>query len=163
MRIVTLCAAVLLSACGPGTDPLIGSFTYQLTGQDTNTAPNNDGFAVSGTGTLVITANAEVTGYFVTLAHPDTNACTLAGTIDMKAMGPEITISSAQTCTFRTGNNSATATLTMGKAVLKVGQKRAEDLLTLDVAYGYAGVAGFAPFTVNFAGNGTRKYAGTRK
>lgn len=162
MRIVTLCAAVLLSACGPGTDPLIGSFTYQLTGTDTNTAPNTDGFTVSGTGTLVITANAEVTGYFLTLAHPDTNACTLAGTIDMKAMGPEISITSGQTCAFKSGSGSATASLTMGKAVLKVGQKRAEDALTFDVAYTYAGNTGF-PFNLNFAGNGTRKYAGTRK
>lgn len=161
MRIVTLCA-VLLMACGPGTDPLIGSFAYQLTGQDTNTAPNTDTFAPTGTGTLVITANAEVTGYFLTLAHPDTNSCTLAGTIDAKAMGPEMTINSGQTCTFRSVSGTATASLTMGKAVLKVGQKRAEDALTFDVAYTYAGNTGF-PFNLNFAGTGTRKYAGTRK
>lgn len=162
MRILTLCAALFLVGCGPGTDPLIGSYAYTLTGTDTNTAPNTDTATSSGTGVLVITANAETTGYFVTLAHPDTNACTLAGTIDSKAMGPEITITANQACPFKSGLGTITATVTSGKAVLKVNAKRAEDVMTFDVAYSYAGNTGF-PFNLNFAGTGTRKYTGTRK
>lgn len=148
--------------CGPGIDPIIGSYAYQLTGTDTNTAPNTDSSTSSGTGVLVITANAETTGYFLTLAHPDTNSCTLSGTLDSKAMGPEMTVAAMQTCTFKSGSGTITATVTTGRAVLKAGAKKADDTMTFDVSYSYVGNTGF-PFNLNFSGNGTRKYAGARK
>jgi len=161
MRLPTLAALALLVGCGPGIDPLIGSYTFAMTAADTNTAPNTAASTSSGTGTLAITSNAAMTGYVLTVAHNDTNPCVVEGTIPEKTTTPEITVKVDSKCTFYSGSGTTVATITSGKAVLKLMDTRAMDTMTLDVAYSYAGTTPI--FNVNFAGNGKRTYTGTRR
>ena len=161
MRLATLAGVVLLVGCGPGIDPLIGSYTFTLSGLDTNTAPNTQTSTPSGGGTVAITTNATtLTDFVITLAQSDTTPCVLTGSVAaMKAADPEITIKPTQTCSFYGSGTTVTATITSGKAVVKLAATRASDTLTLDVAYSYA----YQVFGVNFAGTGHRTYSGARR
>ncbi len=159
MRIATL-ALVLLVGCGPGIDPLIGSYAFTLTGTDTATDKSTT--APSGAGTMSVTANALTNGYFINVAHSKATACVISGTANEKSTDPEITIDPAQTCVLSEGNTTTTVSFTSGKLVLDVGTTRAKDSAKLDVAYAYSGQT-VQIFTINFAGTGVRTYAGLRK
>ena len=162
MRALTLLGLTLLVGCGPGIDPLIGSYTFTMTGTDTNSAPNTDVSMPAGGGTVAITSNALVTGYVITVAQTNTSPCVFDGTAAVqKGADPEITIKPNQTCTLFTPSGTATATLTTAKAVLKLGTTRTADTMTLDVAYSYAGTT--AIFNINFAGTGHRTYTSARR
>jgi hypothetical protein len=152
-------AACLMFGCGPGIDPLIGSYTFTMTGLDTNTAPNTNNSPASGGGTVAITANAALTGYVISVGQNDLTPCVIEGTAAVKATDPEITVTANQTCTFALNGTSATATITSGKAVVKLNATRPADTLTLDVTYSYTG--SFVGFS--FVGNGKRTYTGTRR
>lgn len=157
MRLATLSSLVLLVGCGPGIDPLIGSFTFTMSGSDVNTAPDTNSSTATGAGTVAITSNGLTTGYVVTVAQSDLTPCVFAGTTAEKATDPQITITSGQTCAL----GSATATLTAAKAVLKMNATRAADVITVDVSYSYAGK--YPIFNTNYTGNGHRVYTGTRR
>lgn len=160
MRLATF-VSLLLVGCGPGLDPMLGSFPFTLTGTDTNSSPNTTASTQSGTGTIAITSTAAMSGYLVTIAHFNTNACTLEATATEKATGPDITIKNGQTCTFTSGSGVATATITSGKVIVKLNDTRAADVMTMDVSYSYAGTTFL--FNQNFAGTGKRTYTGTRR
>ena len=162
MRLATFAALALLVGCGPGVDPLIGSYNFTMAGTDTNTAPNTTVTTSTNTGTMAITANAASTGYVITVGHIDTNVCVLDGKATEKATGPEITITPDQKCTFVNGASTATATIA-GKAVLTLKDTRAMDTMAIDVTYSYAGTTYFLTFATNFAGTGKRTYSGTRR
>lgn len=148
MRTVTLFAtAVLLTACGP--DPMIGSYSFTLTGTDTNTAPNNSTSTPSGTGTLAVTS-ALMTDYVLTAAQTDASPCVLKGTRGEKAQ--TITIAAEQKCTFVYAGGQVTATMTSGTATLK------DNVMSLEVSYSYAGTT----LGINYAGTGKRTYSGPR-
>jgi hypothetical protein len=163
MRLAPLAVLGLLVGCGPGIDPLIGSYTFTLTGTDTNTAPNTNSVTPTGTGTLAVTANAAADGYVITAAQTDASPCVIEGTAADKATSPELTVKTEQKCVFVSGPTTTTATFSSGKAVLKLNDTRAMDVLTLDVAYSYAGTTVVLGFTSNFAGTGKRTYTGTRR
>ena len=163
MRIATLTALVLLVGCGPGVDPLIGTYNLTYTATDTNTAPNTDKSDTTGTGTLTVTANAAMTGYVITAAHSNGNPCVIEGTAAEKATAPEITVKAATTCVFISGSTTTTVTMSSGKALLKLNDTRAMDVITLNVAYTYTGVTTFGALTFTFAGGGVRTYTGTRR
>jgi hypothetical protein len=163
MRLLTLAGLTLLVGCGPGVDPLIGSYTFALTGLDTNTAPNMNTSTPMGAGTLAVTANAALTGYVVTAAQTDADPCVLVGKAAEKAAAPEITITADQKCVFTEGPTTTTASFTTGKSVLKLSDTRAMDVMTLEVSYSYAGSTTVLGFTTSFAGTGKRTYTGTRR
>ena len=163
MRVPALVALVLVVGCGPGIDPLIGSYPFTLTGTETNTAPNTNTATTTGTGTLAVTANAAMTGYVITAAHSDASPCVIEGTATEKATGPEITVKADQKCVFVAGATTTTVTFTSGKSVLKLNDTRVMDVMTLDVAYSYAGTTTLGALVFNFAGTGKRTYTGTRR
>lgn len=160
MRIATLAFLVLIG-CGPGLDPLLGSYPFTLAGTDTNTSPNTNASPASGTGTLAVTSTAAMVGYLVTLAHANANGCTLEATVAEKATAPELTIKAGQTCTFVTSGGTTVATISSGKALLKLNDTRAADVMTLDVSYTYSGSTFL--FNQAFSGTGKRTYTGTRR
>ncbi len=162
MRILILAGLVLFVGCGPGIDPLIGSYTFTMTGQDINSAPNTNASTPAGSGTIAITSDALMTGYVITLAQTDTSPCVFSGTAAVaKSADPEITIKPTQTCVLLAPSGSATATLTTAKAVLKLGATRPADTMTLDAAYSYAGTT--VIFNIAFAGTGHRTYTSARR
>lgn len=158
MRLATFAALVLLAGCGPGIDPLIGSYTFNLTGTDTTTSPSNRMDPVTGAGTLAITANALTSAYVLTVAQADASPCVLEGTALEKAATPTITIRADQKCTFVNAVGTTTATMS-GTATLKEQATKSADLMALEVSYSYTGTT----FGFNFAGTGKRTYAGTRR
>lgn len=162
MRLLTLAVVTLLVGCGPGIDPLIGSYTFALTGTDTNTTPNTNTSTPTGTGTLAVTANAASTGYVITAAQTSADPCVIEGKASDKATAPEITITADQKCVFTEGPTTVTVTFTAGKSVLKLADTRAADVMTLDVSYSYAGTTTVI-ITQGFAGTGKRTYTGTRR
>ncbi len=157
----TLAALVVLGGCGPGIDPLLGSYTFTLTSTDTESAPTTNTLTTTSAGTVSLTTNAALTGYVIALGHSDASVCVLEGTVAEKSTSPEITLKLEQKCTLASGSGIATATLTSGKASLKVNDTRAADVMTIDVAYSYAGTRPI--FNMAFAGTGKRTYVGTRR
>ncbi len=164
MRLAIFAALVLFVGCGPGIDPLVGSYNFSLTGLDTNTMPNTKTTMPMGTGTIAVTPNAAMTGYVMTTAQTDASPCVIEGTATEKAASPEINVKADQKCVFVNGNTTVTVTFSSGKAVLKLNDTRAADVVTLDVAYAYEGVTSLGlGVTLNFAGTGKRTYTGPRR
>ena len=154
---LALAVAAALTGCGP--DPMIGTFTFTVSGTDTQTAPSSSTAQVTGTGNLVIT-QGKATDYLVTIAHSDSSACTVNATRS-KETPNTLSLVANQSCILRAGGAAATAILTSGTATLTPATSAsASDLVTLTVNYtwSYTGLLG-----VNFAGTGTRTYAGTKQ
>lgn len=164
MRIALLAVVAFLSACGPGVDPLVGTFNFTLTGKDTNSVPNMDSSTPTGTGTISVTPNALQTGYVITAAQTNVSPCVIEGkTATDKATSPTLTINSGQQCVLTQGTTTVTVTFTSGKVVLTQATSQDKDSVTLDVAYSYTGVTNLIFGTATFAGAGTRTYAGPRR
>ena len=165
MRLTALSTLALLVGCGPGIDPLVGTYAFTMTGVDTNTAPNKNVSNATGSGTISITSavamTAGTTNYVLTVAQADTTPCVFDGSAAEKATDPEITLKPTQVCTFYPSSGTARATLTTGKAVLKLNATRPVDGLTVDLTYSYDGTTPI--FNIAFAGAGHRTYTGTRR
>jgi hypothetical protein len=161
MRLLPLAALVLFVGCGPGVDPLVGSFKFTMTGMDTNTGSTSTQNS-TGAGNLAITANAALTSYLITVAEDGGgSSCVLEGTVDEKVT-TDIVVKAEQKCIFIAGATTTTVTFSAGKAVLKQASARAMDTVTLDLTYTYTGVTQFI-VTTNFSGSGKRTYTGTRR
>ncbi|MFO0598182.1 MAG: hypothetical protein U0228_22960 [Myxococcaceae bacterium] len=144
-------AAVALSACAP--DFTLGTFNFQMTGTDTQTAPNSSSSAVSGVGTIAITTGKTV-DYVLTLAQSDTDPCVLELTQDEKTRA--ISINAMQKCTFNYNGGYVNATVTTGTVTPDTMKG---ETLNVVINYSYAGTV----IGINFAGSGMRTYAGTRR
>src|SRR5213592_4953439 len=110
MRIHLFAVTALLVACG-SPDPLINAYNATVTGSDMQTAPNNQTYAVSGTGTVTVHATkADPSKYIVTFGQSGYQ-CTLQGTRNM--MDPlTIDLPGAQQCHIDFNGGSLTATTT---------------------------------------------------
>lgn len=151
MRIALLAVfAALASACGP--DLMIGTFNFNMTGTDTETAPRTTATSTTGSGTFAITAG-KATDYILTLSQTDTTPCVLDA--DRNEKGDAVVITTGQKCTFNYAGGQATATLTSGS--ITVSEKG--ETSSVNVSYSYAG----SVIGINYAGNGTRTYAGSRR
>jgi hypothetical protein len=149
-RLALLSLFAALTACAP--DPLLGTFTFTLTGTDTETAPRNVTASVTGMGTLAITTGKTV-DYVITLSHTDADACVLEADRDQK--GETVSLTVGQKCTFTSGAGTTTATLTSGTVT---GTEKGETV-SIAVNYSYTATA----LGINFAGTGVRTYAGVRR
>ncbi|GEM_PF-2393558 len=164
MRIALLAVVAVLSACGPGVDPLVGTFNFTLTGKDKNSVPDTSESTPTGTGTISVTPNALQTGYVITAAQTNASPCVLEGkAATEKKASPELTISAGQQCVLTQGATTVTVTFTSGKLVLTQASTMEKDSAALDVAYSYTGVTNLIFGTATFAGAGARTYAGPRR
>jgi hypothetical protein len=151
MRFALLAAALAVVGCAP--DPHLGTFNFNMTGTDTESAPRmNMATSVTAAGTFAITTGKDA-DYVLTLSHADTAPCVLDA--DLTEKKDAIVITTGQKCTFPYSGGSATATLTSGS----ITASEKGETASINVNYSYAGtVLGIA-----FAGNGTRTYAGSRR
>lgn len=147
---LALAAVFALSACAP--DPLLGTFNFNMTGTDTETAPRNMSTSTTGNGTFSVTTGKAV-DYLVTLAQVDTSPCVLDA--DRNDKGDAIVITAGQKCTFAYAGGTATATLTSGS----ISASEKGETASVNVSYTYAG----SVIGINYAGTGTRTYAGSRR
>lgn len=151
MRIALLAGfLVVASSCGP--DLRIGTFNFNMTGTDTETAPRMMATSTTGSGTFSVTAGTAA-DYVVTISQTDTSPCVLDA--DRNEKGDAVTITVGQKCTFNYAGGQATATLTSGS--ITVSEKG--ETSSVNVSYSYAG----SVIGINYAGNGTRTYAGSRR
>lgn len=151
MRTLLFATALLLSACAPP-DMLPGTYEFNMTGTETETAPRNQMTMTSGTGYLTITEGKNV-DYLVTLSQSDATPCLVEATRDEKT--DVISIKPEQRCTFVFSGGNVTAMLTSGTLS---GTEKGETA-TFEVNYTYSGTT----FGINFAGTGRRTYAGNRR
>lgn len=149
-RLALALATLALTACGP--DPLVGTFDFNMTGTDTETAPRNQTASVTGAGTLSITPG-KTNDYLITLAHTDADPCVLIAEVDQK--GQTVSLTAAQKCTFTSGGTTTTATVNSGTVT---GSEKGETV-SVNVQYSYTATV----LGINFAGTGTRTYAGVRR
>lgn len=151
MRTLLLATALFFTACAPP-DLLPGTYEFNLTGTETETAPRNQTTMTGGTGYMTVTPGKSV-DYLVTLAQSDATPCLVEATRDEKT--DVISIKAEQKCTFVFSGGNVTASLTSGTLS---GTEKGETA-TLEVNYTYAG----STFGINFAGTGRRTYAGNRR
>ncbi|MFT3711399.1 MAG: hypothetical protein QM817_27515 [Archangium sp.] len=149
-RLALLAAALFVAGCAP--DPQLGTFNFNMTGTDTETAPRNMATSVTGNGTFSVTTGKTV-DYIVTLSQVDTAPCVLDA--DLTEKKDAIVITAGQKCTFNYSGGSVTATLTSGSLT---GSEKGETA-AVNVSYTYAGQV----IGINFAGTGTRAYSGSRR
>ena len=150
MRTLLILSAVALCACAPDYTP--GTYDFTLTGTDTETAPRSQTSTPAGGGTMAITVGKKV-DYLITIAQTDATPCVLEA--DRNDKGDAVNITAAQKCTFVYSGGTVTATINTG--TVSVSDKG--ETATVNVAYSYAGTI----IGINFAGTGTRTYAGPRR
>jgi hypothetical protein len=150
MRIAATLLVLSLAGCAP--DPVLGTFTFNMTGTDTESAPRSQTNSTSGGGTFSVTTGKSV-DYVVTLSQTDTSPCVLDA--DKAEKGDAINLAANQKCTFNYSGGTVTATLTTGTLT---GSEKGETA-AVTVNYTYAGTI----IGINFAGTGTRTYSGVRR
>ncbi len=148
MKALFFVVGLVLCACGP--DPLLGTYTFKQTGQDTLTAPVATTNPSMSTGSVSVTDGAK--GEYIVLLSPDQGSpCTLRV---LKAS--PLSLKEGETCTFSVSSMGLTASAV---AKAKSGTASLKDTtLTVDIDYDFTGMAG----VISFAGNGKRTYVGTR-
>ena len=155
MKKLALVLAVAFSGCAP--DMMIGTYSFTITGTDTQTAPGSGTTTASGTGNLVITSG-KTDAYLVTVANSDTGSCTLKGTKKKDDAAMTFDLVAQQPCVLRSGNNAVNATITSGTVNLTVTQVSQNEIrkdVSVQVNYTWT-----YTFGVNFTGTGVRTYAG---
>src|SRR6185503_5274108 len=106
-------ALVALAFVGCAPDPMIGSYSFTITGTDTQTAPTSGTSAATGTGTLAITTG-KTDAYLVTVGHSDISSCTLKGTKKKEPQDMKFELLANQPCILKNGNTVANAVITSG-------------------------------------------------
>jgi len=150
---LVIASLVALAGCA-SPDPMLGTFTFALTGTDTQTAPNNSSQGVAGSGVLAVTTSKnENVDYVVTAAQNDVGPCVLNFSRNDK--GDALTMAAGQSCTFNYAGGQVTASMSTGTVSLD----DARENMTLTVTYSFSGQT----FGFNFAGTGTRTYTGPRR
>jgi hypothetical protein len=144
-----LLALVLCAACA-APDPFVDTYSVNVTGMDTETAPGSGSTSVTGAGTVVVTPTKDLTGYEVTFGQA-TYSCTVkAKTSATAAMTLEVP--AMETCVIGT----VTATTTMGTLTL---DKATATNVTFTVGYSYTYTD---IINIKHAGTGTRTFTGQK-
>jgi hypothetical protein len=141
----------VLGGCSQPVDALVGSYSFMVTGTDTENAPTSSSSTVSGTGTIAVTHAYDVGKYAITIAEVSSTACTLVGTANEN--DPTIMdIPTGQTCTLQLTDGEVIATITTG------GVKLIVDSMLLNLRYSFSG----STYGSNTAGVGIRTYGASR-
>jgi hypothetical protein len=157
-RCVFFAVALLTAGCAP--DPMIGSYTFTITqGLDTQTAPNSTTSTPTGLGTLVIT-QGKTDAYLVTIAHADVGGCTLRGAKKKDPQAMTFDLVANQPCVLKNSSTQVNASITTGAVnltITQVSQSEQRKDVSMAIQYSYSGTTFLG---INFAGTGTRTYAG---
>lgn len=158
MKRFALVAGLFFAGCAP--DQMIGSYAFNITaGLDTQTAPSNSTSTPTGTGTLVIT-HGKTDAYLVTIAHADVGGCTLRGSKKESDQAMKFDLVANQPCVLKNSSTQVTATITSGtmtQTITEVSQSERRRDVSMVINYSYSGTTFLG---INFAGTGTRTYAG---
>jgi hypothetical protein len=146
----TLFIAALLCAACAAPDPFVATYSVNVTGMDTETAPGSGSTNVTGGGTVEVTPTKDMTGYQVTFGQA-TYSCTILAKASTSA-SLTLDIPAMETCTI--GN--VTATTTMGSVTLDKATAT-NVTLTVNYAYTYTDL-----INIKHAGTGTRTYTGQK-
>ena len=156
MRKLFVVAALGLAACAP--DPMIGSYSFTITGTETQTAPTSGSSTPSGTGTLAITAG-KTDAYLVTVGHSDISSCTLKGTKKAQQQDMKFELLPNQPCILKNGGTVANAVITSGtvsQTITQVSSQETRRDVSLAISYTWS----YTALGFNFVGTGNRTYAG---
>jgi hypothetical protein len=148
MKALLIVVGLVLCGCGP--DPVLGTYTFNQTGQDNVVAPMALAVPSMSTGSMPITDGAR--GEYVVLFSPKQGApCTIR-----VLKSSTIQIKEGEVCDFSVVAGPVTASVV---AKAKAGTATLKDTtLTIDIEYDFTGMAGALAFT----GTGKRNYVGTR-